>query len=183
MNADEYQLPNTGRFVAQHILKCCIVQPRKEPKISQFTAGRDKGTCTSIQLINEYNDQSDIYNATMAYGGMPVCPDVYAVMEFNLTQFREIFFPDTLPPGHVSSLPAMGTNAFKDNRVFRYLLAQLEAPLPPTFERKVGIILMESLPPSYQPLIDLYSTFSSASKGELSANSIFAERKRLFVIV
>ena len=27
MNADEYHLPNTGRLVTQHILKCCIIQP------------------------------------------------------------------------------------------------------------------------------------------------------------
>ena len=180
MNADEYQLPNTGRLVTQHILKCCIVQPHREPKIADFTAGRHKGTCTSRQLVKEYNDQSDIYNATMAYGGMPVCPDVYAVMEFNLTQFREIFFPDTLPPGHVCSLPAMGTNVFKENRVFRYLLAQLEAPLPPSFERKVGIILMESLPPSYAPLMDLHGTFPAANPAALSASAIFTERKRLF---
>ena len=181
MNADEYELPNTGRLVTQHILKCCIVQPNKEPKIAEFTAGRNKGTCTSRQLINEYNDQSDIYEATMAYGGIPVCPDVYAVVEFNLTQFREIFFSDTLPPGHVRSLPTIGTNHFKDNRVFRYLLAQLEAPLPPSFERKVGIILMESLPPSYQPLMDLYATFpAAAAPAALSASAIFTERKRLF---
>ena len=181
MNADEYQLPNTGRLVTQHILKCCIIQPHKEPRIADFTAGRHKGTCTSRQFVNEYNDQSDIYNATMAYGGMPVCPDVYAVMELNLTQFREIFFPDTLPPGHVSSLPAMGTNVFKENRVFRYLLAQLEAPLPPSFERKVGIMLMESLPPSYAPLMDLHATFpTAANPAAISASAIFTERKRLF---
>jgi hypothetical protein len=179
MNADEYELPNTGRLVTQHILKCCIVQPSKEPKIAEFS-GRNKGTCTSRQLANEYNAQSDIYDATMAYGGMPVCPDVYAVMEFNLTQFREIFFSDTLPPGHVRSLPTIGTNHFKDNRVFRYLLAQLEAPLPPSFERKVGIILMESLPPSYQPLMDLHASFPSANPAALSVSPIFTERKRLF---
>ena len=179
MNADEYELPNTGRLVTQHILKCCIVQPTKEPKIAEFS-GRNKGTCTSRQLANEYNAQSDIYDATMAYGGMPVCPDVYAVMEFNLTQFREIFFSDTLPPGHVRSLPTIGTNHFKDNRVFRYLLTQLEAPLPPSFERKVGIILMESLPASYAPLMDLQASFPAANPAALSVSPIFTERKRLF---
>lgn len=179
MNADEYELPNTGRLVTQHILKCCIVQPNKEPRIAEFS-GRNKGTCTSRQLANEYNAQSDIYDATMAYGGMPVCPDVYAVMEFNLTQFREIFFSDTLPSGHVRSLPTIGTNHFKDNRVFRYLLSQLEAPLPPSFERKVGIILMESLPASYAPLMDLHASFPAANPAALSVSPIFTERKRLF---
>jgi hypothetical protein len=179
MNADEYELPHTGRPVAQHILKCCIVQPQKEPRIAEFS-GRNKATCTSRQLANEYNAQSDIYDATMAYGGMPVCPDVYAVMEFNLTQFREIFFSDTLPPGHVRSLPAIGTNHYKDNRIFRYLLAQLEAPLPPSFERKVGIILMESLPASYVPLMELHTSFPAANPAALSVSPIYTERKRLF---
>jgi hypothetical protein len=171
MNADEYQLPNTGRLVTEHILKCCIVQQKKGPIIAQFS-GRDKRTCTSEQLFQEYHNQTDIYNATMAYSGMPVCPDAYAVMEFNLTEFRNIFFHDTLPPGR--------TNHFKDNLVFRYLLAQLEAPLPPPFERKVGIILMESLPPSYQPLKNLYATFSAATPGAISLNTRLAANKKLF---
>jgi hypothetical protein len=179
MNADEYRLPNTGRPVTQHILKCCIIQPRPEPRIADFNPGRNKITCTSRQFFNEYNDQSDIYDATMAYGGMPVCPDVYAVMEFNLQQFSETFFSDTLPPGHVRSLPAIGTNLYKDNRVFRYLLAQLKAPLPSNFERKVGIILMESLPESYEPLMKLHATFP-ASSSAISGNAIFSERKKLF---
>lgn len=188
MNADEYRLPNTGRPVTQHILKCCIIQPRKEPRIASFTSGRNKGTATKQELIQEYNDQSNIYNGSMAYGGMPVCPDVYAVMELNIRQFREIFFPDTIPSlaGSIRSLPPIRTNLFKENNVFRYLLAQLEAPLPvrngkpEDFERKVGIILMESLPPSYESLKSLYSSFSSAlSKGMIS-RPIFAQQKILF---
>lgn len=188
MNADEYRLPNTGRPVTQHILKCCIIQPRKQPRIAPFTSGRNKGTATKQELIQEYNDQSNIYNGSMAYGGMPVCPDVYAVMELNIRQFREIFFPDTIPSlaGSIRSLPPIRTNLFKENNVFRYLLAQLEAPLPlregkpEDFERKVGIILMESLSPSYESLKSLYSSFSSAlSKGMIS-RPIFAQQKILF---
>jgi hypothetical protein len=155
MNADEYELPSTGQLVTQHILKCCIVQPQKEPRVAEYTAGRGKSTCTRSELRDEYDAQSNVYSATMAYAGIPVCPDVYAIMFFNLTQFRECFFPNTLSPRHVSTLPSIQTDIFNRNRVFQYLLQQLEAPLPPTttsgspFERKVGIILMESLAPSY----------------------------------
>ena len=183
MNADQYHLPNTGRYVTQHILKCCIVQPNKIPLIAKYSGTVNKSTCTYREILNEYNDQSLIYNATMAYGGMPVCPDVYAFATFNLAQFSEIFFPGTLSPTHVSVLPAIGTNVFKDNRVFRYLLEQLEyTPIrgQPPVDRKVGIILMESLPPSYEPLKNLYSSFSSSSTLALTTNPVLVERKRLF---
>ena len=72
MNADEYQLPSTGQLVTQHILKCCIVQPQKEPRVTEYTAGRGKSTCTKSDLRAEYNAQSDIYTATMAYAGILV---------------------------------------------------------------------------------------------------------------
>ena len=183
MNADEYHLPNTGRLVTQHILKCCIIQPNKIPLIAKFS-GTVKSTCTYREILNEYNDQSLIYNATMAYGGMPVCPDVYAFATFNLAQFSEIFFPGIpSPTTNVSVLPAIGTSVFKDNTVFRYLLEQLEfTPIrgQPPVDRKVGIILMESLPPSYEPLKNLYSSFSSSSTLALTTNPILVERKRLF---
>jgi hypothetical protein len=184
MTAAEHKRPDTGRVVTQHVLKCCIVQPNIDPVIEQFTTGRDKGTCTAAELLSEYNAQANVYDATLAYGGMPVCPDVYALMEFNLAEFREVFFPDTLSPGH-AGLPSIGTDIFKDNRVFQYLLRQLEAIPPPVagqphVDRRVGIILMESLPPSYEPLMQLYSTFSSVSRAGFAANPIFGERKRLF---
>jgi hypothetical protein len=184
MTAAEHKRPDTGSVVTQHILKCCILQPNREPLIDEFTLGRHKGTCTAADLLNEYNAQANIYDATFAYGGMPVCPDVYALMEFNLVEFREVFFPDTLSPGH-AGLPSIGTDVFKDNRVFQYLLRQLEAIPPrvagqPHVDRKVGIILMESLPPSYEPLMQLYSTFSAASPAGFAANPVFGQRKRLF---
>jgi hypothetical protein len=182
MNADEYHLPNTGRYVTQHILKCCIIQPNKIPLIAKYS-GTVKSTCTYNEFLTEYTDQSNIYNATMAYGGMPVCPDVYALATFNLAQFSEIFFPGIPSPTHASVLPAIGTNVFKDNTVFRYLLEQLEyTPIrgQPPVNRKVGIILMESLPPSYEPLKNLYNSFSSSSTLALTTNPVIVEKKRLF---
>ena len=188
MNVAEYRMPNTGQVVTQHILKCFIIQPNPLPRIAPFTAGRNKGTATKQELIQEYNSQYKIYNGSMAYGGMPVCPDVYALMELNVTQFREIFFSDNLPlpPGSIRSFPSIQSNLFKQNKVFKYLLEQLEAPLPlingkrPEFERKVGFILMESLSPSYEPLTSLYETFSSALSKGMITRPVFAKRKLLF---
>ena len=183
MNANEYYLPNTGRLVTQHILKCCIVQPNKIPLTAKYSGTVQKSTCTYNEILHEYIDQSNIYNATMAYGGIPVCPDVYALATFNLAQFSEIFFPGIPSPTHMSILPAIGTTVFKDNTVFRYLLEQLEyTPIrgQPPVNRKVGIILMESLPPSYEPLKNLYSSFSSSSTLALTTNPVLAQRKRLF---
>ena len=121
----------------------------------------------------------------MAYGGMPVCPDIYALMVLNLTEFRETFFSDTLSPGHVTALPSISTNVFRENNVFRYLLQQMQAPLPPTtksgapFERKVGIILMESLPPSYVPLRQLKMQIPT-SKTSGAINISVVQKQRLF---
>jgi hypothetical protein len=186
MTAEEHKQPTTGRHVTQHILKCCIIQPYKDPQIGQYTAGRRKGTCKKEEFINEYKAQSIVYDTTMAYGGMPVCPDVYACLEFNLLEFREVFFPDSLSPDH-AGLPSIGTDVFKDNRVFQYLLEQMAAVLPPVagqpaFERKVGIIIMESIPSSYSPLLNLYSALPppSVPLSVYTTNPVLGTRKQLF---
>ena len=189
MTAKEHRQPTTGKHVTQHILKCCIIQPYKEPKIGEYTVGRKKGTCTQKEFIDEYKSQSVVYDTTMAYGGMPVCPDAYACLEFNLLEFREVFFPDSLSPisPHHLRLPSIGTDVFKDNRVFQYLLEQMEAVIPPVagqlaFERKVGIIVMESLPSSYKQLMDLYNALPPPSV-PISAyitNPVLEKRKKLF---
>ena len=186
MTAEEHKQPTTGRHVTQHILKCCIIQPYKEPQIVEYTPGRRKGTCKKEEFINEYKAQSIIYDTTIAYGGMPVCPDVYACLEFNLLEFREVFFPDSLSPGH-AGLPSIGTDVFKDNHVFQYLLRQMEAFLPPVagqpaFERKVGIIIMESIPSSYSPLMNLYSSLPppSVPLSIYTSNPVLGRRKQLF---
>ena len=174
MNADEYQLPNTGQFVTEHILKCSIVQPDSRNRVENFKSTVRKATCTSNELTQEYTAQSYLYDATMAYGGMPVCPDAYAIMQFNLTEFREIFFPDTLSPNHVG-LPPITTNIFRENAVFRYLLRQMELDS----SRSVGIIVMESLPPSYQTLKRLYSTFYKTSSPRAMSPALL-QNKLLF---
>ena len=127
MNADEYQLPNTGQLVTEHIIKCSIVQPDPRKKVEKFNSIIKKGTCTSKELTQEYTAQSYVYESTMAYGGMPVCPDAYAIMEFNLTEFREIFFPDTLSPRHVG-LPPITTNKcrYYCDGVFAFILSNSE---------------------------------------------------------
>ena len=174
MNADEYQLPNTGQIVTEHILKCSIVQADSRNRVEKFNSVVKKGTCTSNELTREYTAQSYLYDATMAYGGMPVCPDAYAIMEFNLAEFREIFFPDTLSPSHVG-LPPITTNIFRENAVFRYLLRQMELDS----SRSVGIIVMESLPPSYQTLKSLYSTFYKISSPRAMSPALL-QNKLLF---
>ena len=174
MNADEYQLPNTGQFVTEHILKCSIVQPDPHKRVERFNSTIKKETCTSNELTQEYYSQSIVYNATMAYGGMPVCPDAYAIMKFNLTEFREIFFPDTLSPRHLG-LPPITTNIFRENAVFRYLLRQMELDS----SRSVGIIVMESLPPSYQTMKSLYYTFYKISNPS-SMSPALLQNKMLF---
>lgn len=186
MTAEEHKDPATGKFVTEHILKCCIIQPEKEPSISEYTPGRRKGTCKREEFINEYKAQSIVYRTTMAYGGMPVCPDVYACLEFDLLEFREVFFPDSLSPGHIG-LPSIGTGVFKDNRVFQYLLRELESSPPPViggppYQRRVGIIVMESLPSSYVPLMRLYNTLPppSVSRSIYTSNPVLGIRKQLF---
>lgn len=174
MNADEYQLPNTGQFVTEHILKCSIVQHDPSKRVEKFNSTIKKGTCTSKELTKEYTAQSLVYDATMAYGGMPVCPDAYAIMEFNLKEFREIFFPDTLSPSHVG-LPPITTNIFRENAVFRYLLKQMELDS----SRSVGIIVMESLPSSYQTVKSLYSTFYRISSPRAMSPTLL-QNKMLF---
>ena len=147
--------PTTGAIVDNLILKCFIIQPDIEPKLTpykkprRFDAIRDyfsrrfglgdedtphtKETTTNEEAVQENASQKLMYSVTKEIMN-PVCPDTLGVLVFDAAQFA----------GFLGHYPL-----FDDNPVFEYLHAQVsEHPR----ERRVGIMVMDSIPPNYAPL-------------------------------
>lgn len=147
--------PTTGAIVDNLILKCFIIQPNIEPKLTpykkprRFDAIRDyfsrrfglgdentphtKETTTIEEAVQENASQKLMYSVTKEIMN-PVCPDTLGVLVFDAAQFA----------GFLRRYPLFGANP-----VFRYLHSQVrEHPR----ERRVGIMVMDSIPPNYAPL-------------------------------
>jgi hypothetical protein len=147
--------PTTGAIVGNLILKCFIIQPNNEPKLTpykkprRFDAIRDyfsrrfglgdentphtKETTTIEEAVQENASQKLMYSVTKKIMN-PVCPDTLGVLVFDAAQFAEF----------LRHYPLFGANS-----VFQYLNAQVrEHPR----ERRVGIMVMDSIPPNYAPL-------------------------------
>jgi hypothetical protein len=147
MNLQINMLPTTGVKLVDIIFKICIIQEISEPRINNYESYR-KYTCTLQELTNEYFTQRKIYDTSMMNGGIPVCPDVISLLTFSNSTFNSLFINDQ--DQDQSNL----SNIFSTNPVFQYINREVNnIDLPIT--RTVGIILMESLPPSFKPLYDL----------------------------
>jgi hypothetical protein len=86
----------------------------------------------------------------MSYAGIPICPDVIALLTFTQTNFTDVFIkPDS------SLYPIFGTNP-----VFEYLNTQVNKK-DISVTRSVGLIIMESLPSSYTPARTLEKSLTS----------------------
>jgi hypothetical protein len=158
LNASNYMNPDTGLLVTDLIFKCVIIQETKTPLLGNYKQFKKEPTPMN-EFTNEYNAQAYTYTATMTNGGYPVCPDVLALMTFTTSEFSNLFgsedspFPDIL----------------KKSTVFEYLLQQ---------KRRVGIIVMESVPTIYNSYnvvikeIDRYPAYKPVKilGGEIAEN-------------
>ena len=145
----------TGAIVDNLILKCFIIQDDIEPKLTPYKKPRrfdairtflaqtfgwgeertpyTKETTTNDEAVQENASQKMMYSVTKGIMN-PVCPDTLGVLVFHATQFEQF----------LSMYPIFYTNP-----VFQYLHAQVsEHPR----ERRVGIMVMDSIPPNYAPL-------------------------------
>ena len=161
----------TGAIVDNLILKCFIIQDDIEPKLAPykkprgFAAIRDffartfglgnertphKKATTTIEDANEENaSQKMMYSVTKEIMN-PVCPDTLGVLVFEAAQLRK-FLGDY--------------QVFGSNPVFQYLYTQVTEH-PDT--RRVGIMVMDSIPPNYAPLDKLVMGMNQfAHYGEL----------------
>jgi hypothetical protein len=149
LEATQYMHPTTGVKLTDIIFKLCIIQNNSVPNIDDYNSVH-KGTSTLQELKDEYYTQRKIYDTSMSYGGIPICPDVIALLTFTKSNFTNVFInPDS------SLYPIFGTNP-----VFEYLNTQANKKHI-SVERSVGIIIMESLPASYTPVRTLEKSITS----------------------
>jgi hypothetical protein len=153
---DQFQLISdiTHAPVTELVFKCFIIQdghgPQPEPiphvpthtltkliaaltGIKSSSATYSKKSSTSRDADNEYTTQKNIYDTTNGMSN-PICPNALGLFKLNMEQFNIII---------ASKSP------FNSNEVFKYLGEQLRLL---SSNRRVGILVMESIPSIYHPL-------------------------------
>lgn len=149
LEASQYMHPTTGVKLTDIIFKLCIIQNKSFPDIDDYNSVH-KGTSTLQELKDEYYTQRKVYDTSMSYAGIPICPDVIALLTFTKSNFFDLFIkPDS------SLYPIFGTNP-----VFEYLNTQLNKK-DISVVRSVGLVIMESLPASYTPARTLEKSLTS----------------------
>ena len=149
LEASQYIHPKTGVKLTNIIFKLCIIQNKSVPNIDDYNSVH-KGTSTLQELKDEYYTQRKVYDTSMSYGGIPICPDVIALLTFSKSNFFNLFInPDS------NLYPIFGTNP-----VFEYLNTQLNKK-DISVTRSVGLIIMESFPASYTPARTLEKSLTS----------------------
>ena len=132
MREDERWLPTTGKPIRELILKFILVSS----PMTQYTydAVNDKCTMLAPDVIHEYEQQRDAFDATKHR--VPLCPDVVELIPFpNREAFDEIFTNTK-------------NEKYKKCRVFSKLRTYFSMPFKP----QVVMIVMESIPATYVPL-------------------------------
>jgi hypothetical protein len=155
LEASQYMHPTTGVTLTDIIFKLCIIQNKSFPDIDDYNSVH-KGTSTLQELKDEYYTQRKVYDTSMSYAGIPICPDVIALLTFTKLNFLNLF---TTPDS--SLYPIFGTNP-----VFEYLSTQLNKK-DISVTRSVGLIIMESLPASYTPARTLEKSLTSVAEKAL----------------
>lgn len=149
LEAAQYMHPKTGVKLTNIIFKLCIIQNKSSPNIDDYNLVH-KGTSTLQELKDEYYTQRKVYDTSMSYGGIPICPDVIALLTFSKSNFFNLFInPDS------NLYPIFGTNP-----VFEYLNTQANKEHI-SVVRSIGLIIMESLPASYTPARTLEKSLTS----------------------
>jgi hypothetical protein len=155
LEAEQYMRPETGVKLTTIIFKLCIIQSKTGPDIDVYDSA-NKATCTLQELKDEYYTQRKVYDTSMSYAGIPICPDVIALLTFTKLNFFNLFIEPT------SSLSAI----FGTNPVFQYLNTQANKKYI-SVERSVGLIIMESLPASYNTVRTLDKSVMSIAEKAL----------------
>ena len=139
MEEDKRWLPTTGKPIREVILKCVVVHP--QPTMYQYVLS--KWTSTMEEVQTEYMAQHAAFDATKRT--VPITPDVIQLLHFpDLTSFDETF----------SSNPI-----YNECRVFKKF-REIFGTIPGA---TIAMIMMESVPASYEPLIYYHELASDSS--------------------
>ena len=119
--------------------------------IVSSSATYPKKSSTSSAADNEYETQINIYDKTKNMSN-PICPNALGLFKLTITDFQK----------HIASNPNF------HNNVFIYLGQQLEA----VQTRKIGILVMESIPSTYSALAT-YMRYSEYTTMCIHSSAVF----------
>jgi len=134
-----------GMPIYEIIMKICIIEaPGNKINLDKFK-GRDKASLDRNEFRNEYQTQRYLYSSMMSISGNPFCPDAFGLVMINPPAV-------TNPPTHVNifrTVPNIQTILQSDadltlvnNYINKYAAVGFQ----------IGIILMESIPASYNTI-------------------------------
>jgi hypothetical protein len=169
-----------GLPIHEIIIKICLIAlaPVRFDTQFDFFKGVPKAWTTEDKLINEYNTQRYLYSAMMSISGSPFCPDAFGIVTLNPPK-------PTYPPTHINILGAVpnitkileSDNKLKD--INDYINEHVSRP-----KFSVGIIIMESIPPSYKPIDDYRKEeqYKKLCEGVVAINILSIYRGKMFTL-
>jgi len=171
-----------GLPIHEIIMKICLIgAPGNKINLDDFN-GRYKASLTNNELTNEYQTQRYLYSSMMSISGNPFCPDAFGLIMLNPP-------PATNPPTHINifrtvpNIQAILQGDADLNRINNYINKYAGMGF------QVGVILMESIPSSYNTIYH-YSlksephynaeTYKKLCEGIAAINILSIYRGKLF---
>jgi hypothetical protein len=160
-----------GLPIHEIIIKICLIDPvRRNITLNDFN-GINKAWTTKEKLVNEYNTQRYLYSSMMSISGSPFCPDAFGIVILN-------------PPTHINILAAVPniTKILESDKKLKDINDYINKHGSLGFS--VGIIIMESIPPSYKPIYDyrIEKQYKKLCEGVAAINILSIYRGKMFTL-
>ena len=171
-----------GMPIYEIIMKICFIEaPGNKINLDKFK-GRDKASLDRNEIRNEYQTQRYLYSSMMSVSGNPFCPDAFGLIMINPP-------PATNPPTFINifrTVPNIQT-ILQGNADLNLVNNYINKYAGVGFQ--IGIILMESIPSSYNTIYH-YSlksephynaeTYKKLCEGIAAINILSIYRGKLF---
>jgi len=163
-----------GLPIHEIIIKICLIDPvRRNITLDKFDT-KNKAWTTREKLVNEYNTQRYLYSSMMSISGSPFCPDAFGIVILNTPQ----------PPTLINILAAVPniTEILESDNKLKNINDYINKHGSLGFS--VGIIIMESIPPSYKPIYDyrIEKQHTKLCEGVAAINILSIYRGKMFTL-
>jgi len=134
-----------GLPIHEIIIKICLMHTRRDNITIEDFNGVEKSSVTADELQNEYNTQRYLYSSMMSISGNPFCPDAIGIVTMNPP-------PATNPPTFIDILKSVPNinGMLQADPILKSVNTYINRHV--NFGLHVGIIIMESIPPTYNPI-------------------------------
>lgn len=180
LSYSELDNENDGLPIHEIIIKICLIAPDgTDIKFDFFLfKGEPKAWTTKEKLINEYNTQRYLYSSMMSISGSPFCPDAFGIVTLNPPQ-------PTYPPTHINILGAVPNikKILESDKKLKDINDYINEHVS-RHRFSVGIIIMESIPPSYKPIDDYRKEkqYKKLCEGVVAINILSIYRGKMFTL-